>query len=92
MSRSSIALFNHRAAIILIVLALLSVLPYFASLPPTPYPFNSPLHLWVVFPILASGRNRVRHHACRELAIAAAMGGLLRLSRLMRPCAEHTRA
>ena len=36
MSRSSLALVNLRAVAILIVPALHSVLPYLASLPPTP--------------------------------------------------------
>ena len=41
MSRSSLALVNPRAVVILIVLALHSALPYLASLPPSPYPFDS---------------------------------------------------
>ena len=40
MSRSSIALVNLRAVVILIVLAFHSVLPYLASLPPAAYPFD----------------------------------------------------
>jgi glucans biosynthesis protein C len=56
MSRSSIALFNLRAAVILIVLAFHSVLPYLASLPPVPYPFDSPPYLWLAFPIVDNQR------------------------------------
>lgn len=56
MSRSSIALVNLRAAVIIIVLAFHSVLPYLASLPTAPYPFDSAPYLWLVFPIVDSQR------------------------------------
>ncbi|XIA67332.1 hypothetical protein ACFIOY_17450 [Bradyrhizobium sp. TZ2] len=41
---------------ILIVLAFHSVLPYLASLPPTPYPFDNAPYLWLAFPIIDSQR------------------------------------
>ena len=41
MSRSSIALGNLRAVVIIMVLAFHSVLPYLASLPAAAYPFDS---------------------------------------------------
>ncbi|WFU19105.1 acyltransferase [Bradyrhizobium sp. CB3481] len=56
MSSSSLALVNLRAAVILIVLAFHSVLPYLAFLPPTPYPFDQPPYLWLAFPIIDSQR------------------------------------
>ena len=56
MSRSSLALVNLRAVVILIVLAFHSVLPYLASLPPTPYPFDSAPYQWLAFPIVDSQR------------------------------------
>jgi hypothetical protein len=56
MSRSSNALLNLRAVVILIVLALHSVLPYLASLPPSPYPFDNPPYQWLAFPIIDSQR------------------------------------
>jgi glucans biosynthesis protein C len=56
MSRSSLALVNLRAVVILIVLAFHSVLPYLASLPPSPYPFDSAPYLWLAFPIIDSRR------------------------------------
>lgn len=56
MSRSSIALVNLRAVVILIVLAFHSVLPYLASLPPVAYPFDSAPYLWLAFPIVDSER------------------------------------
>ncbi|MGO8909985.1 MAG: acyltransferase family protein [Bradyrhizobium sp.] len=56
MSRSSIALVNLRAVVILIVLAFHSALPYLASLPPAPYPFDSPPYLWQAFPIVDGQR------------------------------------
>jgi len=56
MSRSSIALVNLRAFVILIVLAFHSVLAYLASLPPAAYPFDSPPYLWQAFPIVDSQR------------------------------------
>lgn len=54
--RSSLALVNLRAIVILIVLAFHSVLPYLAFLPPTPYPFDSAPYLWLAFPIIDSRR------------------------------------
>jgi peptidoglycan/LPS O-acetylase OafA/YrhL len=56
MSRSSNALVNLRAFVILIVLAFHSVLPYLASLPPNPYPFDAAPYLWLAFPIIDSER------------------------------------
>jgi glucan biosynthesis protein C len=52
MSRSSNALVNLRAVVVLIVLAFHSVLPYLASLPPSPYPFDNPPYHWLAFPII----------------------------------------
>jgi glucans biosynthesis protein C len=52
MSRSSIALTNLRALVILIVLAFHSVLPYLACLPPEAFPFDSPPYQWLAFPIV----------------------------------------
>ncbi len=51
-SRSSLALVNLRAVVILIVLAFHSVLPYLAFLPPTPYRFDSAPYQWLAFPII----------------------------------------
>ncbi len=56
MSRSSLALVNLRAVVILIVLAFHSVLPYLASLPATAYPFDSTPYLWLAFPVIDSQR------------------------------------
>ena len=56
MSRSSIALVNLRAVVILIVLAFHSVLPYLASLPSAAYPFDSAPYLWLAFPVVDSQR------------------------------------
>jgi glucans biosynthesis protein C len=56
MSRSSIALVNLRAGVILIVLAFHSVLPYLASLPPAAYQFDSAPYPWLAFPIVDSQR------------------------------------
>lgn len=52
MSRSSLALVNLRAVVILIVLAFHSVLPYLASLPTTPLPFDRAPYQWLAFPII----------------------------------------
>ena len=54
MSRSSIALVNLRAFVILIVLAFHSVLPYLASLPPNPYPFDAAPYLFFGWPFPSS--------------------------------------
>ncbi len=56
MSRSSIALVNLRAVVILIVLAFHSVLPYLASLPAAAYPFDGAPYLWLAFPIVDGQR------------------------------------
>jgi len=56
MSRSSIAIVNLRAVVILIVLAFHSVLPYLASLPPDAYQFDSAPYPWLAFPIVDSQR------------------------------------
>lgn len=56
MSRSSVALVNLRAVVILVVLAFHSVLPYLASLPPAAHPFDSAPYLWLAFPIVDSQR------------------------------------
>ena len=56
MSRSSIALSNLRAVVIVIVLAFHSVLAYLASLPATPYRFESPPYRWQAIPVLDSHR------------------------------------
>ena len=52
MSRSSLALVNLRAVVILIVLAFHSVLPYLASLPTTTLSFDSAPYQWLAFPII----------------------------------------
>jgi hypothetical protein len=52
MNRSSIALCNLRAAVIVIVLAFHSVLPYLASLPAAAYPFDSAPYQWLAFPVV----------------------------------------
>jgi hypothetical protein len=56
MSRSSIALGNLRAVVIIIVLAFHSVLPYLASLPAAAYPFDSAPYRWLAFPIVDNER------------------------------------
>jgi glucans biosynthesis protein C len=56
MSKSSIALGNLRAVVIIIVLAFHSVLPYLASLPAAAYRFDSPPYRWQAFPIVDSQR------------------------------------
>jgi glucans biosynthesis protein C len=56
MNRSSIALYNLRAVVIIIVLAFHSVLPYLASLPATPYHFDSAPYQWLAFPIVDNER------------------------------------
>ena len=55
MSRSSIALSNLRAVVIIIVLAFHSVLPYLASLPAAAYPYRAP-YQWLAFPIVDNER------------------------------------
>jgi glucan biosynthesis protein C len=56
MSRSSIALSNLRAVVIVIVVAFHSVLAYLASLPATAYRFDSPPYRWQAIPIVDSQR------------------------------------
>ena len=56
MNRSSIALGNLRAVVIIIVLAFHSVLPYLASLPAAAYHFDSAPCQWQAFPVVDSHR------------------------------------
>jgi hypothetical protein len=56
MSKSSIALGNLRAFVILIVVAFHSVLAYLGSLPASPAPFDSPPYQWKAIPIIDSER------------------------------------
>jgi glucans biosynthesis protein C len=56
MSKSSVALNNLRAFVILIVLAFHSVLAYLGSLGPSAFPFDSPPYQWRAFPIVDSHR------------------------------------
>jgi glucans biosynthesis protein C len=56
MSRSSVALDNLRAIVILIVLAFHSVLAYVKFIPPTSGGFNDPPYEWRSFPIVDSQR------------------------------------
>ena len=56
MSRSSLALSNLRAAVILIVLTFHSCIAYLDSLPSSAQPFNSLPYLWRSFPIIDSQR------------------------------------
>jgi len=56
MNRSSIAVRNLRAVVIVIVLAFHSVLPYLASLPTAAYPFDSAPYRWLAFPIVDNAR------------------------------------
>jgi glucans biosynthesis protein C len=56
MSRSSLALSNLRAAVILIVVAFHSCIAYLDSLPPSAQPFNSPPYQWRSFPIIDTQR------------------------------------
>lgn len=51
-ARSSLAIDNLRAVVILLVLAFHSVLAYLAFLPPHPFAFDSPPFLWRSFPIV----------------------------------------
>jgi glucans biosynthesis protein C len=55
-SRSSLALSNLRAAVILIVVAFHSCIAYLDSLPSSAEPFNSPPYQWRSFPIIDSQR------------------------------------
>jgi glucans biosynthesis protein C len=56
MSRSSLALSDLRAAVVLIVLAFHSCIAYLGSLPSSAQPFNSPSYQWRSFPIIDSQR------------------------------------
>jgi glucans biosynthesis protein C len=56
MSRSSLALDNLRAFVILLVLSFHSVLAYLQFLPAEPFAFDSPPYLWRAFPIVDSHR------------------------------------
>lgn len=51
-TRVNVPLSNLRAAIIIIVVAFHSVLPYLASQPQTPFQFDLPPYRWVAFPII----------------------------------------
>jgi hypothetical protein len=55
-SRTSVALGNLRAVVILIVLAFHSVLPYLASNPAIPYRFGEAPYKWLSFPIIDQQR------------------------------------
>ncbi len=54
--RSSLALDNLRAFVILLVLSFHSVLAYLQFLPASPYPFDSPPYQWRAIPIVDSHR------------------------------------
>jgi glucan biosynthesis protein C len=56
MSRTSIALSNLRAIVIVIVLAFHSVLAYLASLPPEPFAFDVAPYRWQATPIIDTAR------------------------------------
>src|SRR5438045_9792508 len=56
MHRSSLALDNLRAFVILLVLSFHSVLAYLQFLPAEPFAFDSPPYLWRAFPIVDSHR------------------------------------
>ena len=56
MSRSSIALSNLRAVVIVIVLAFHAVLAYLASLPTAPYRFDDAPYRWQAIPIVDNQR------------------------------------
>jgi glucans biosynthesis protein C len=56
MPRSSLALDNLRAFVILLVLSFHSVLAYLQFLPAEPFAFASPPYLWRAFPIVDSHR------------------------------------
>ncbi|HEX4112634.1 MAG TPA: acyltransferase [Stellaceae bacterium] len=56
MSKSSLALNNLRALVILTVLAFHSVLAYLGSLGPAAFPFDNPPFEWRAFPIVDSHR------------------------------------
>src|SRR5947199_4274417 len=54
--RSSLALDNLRAFVILLVLSFHSVLAYLQFLPAEPFAFDSPPYMWRAFPIVDSQR------------------------------------
>ena len=54
--RSSIAIDNLRAIVILLVLSFHSVLAYLNFLPASPFRFDDPPYLWRAFPIVDSER------------------------------------
>src|SRR3954454_20178507 len=54
--RSSLALGNLRAFVILLVLSFHSVLAYLQFLPSRPYSFDEPPYLWRAFPIVDTER------------------------------------
>jgi peptidoglycan/LPS O-acetylase OafA/YrhL len=54
--RSSLAIDNLRAIVILLVLAFHSVLAYIAFLPPHPFAFDDPPFMWRAFPIVDAQR------------------------------------
>src|SRR6201982_2166508 len=56
MRRSSLALDNLRAFVILLVLSFHSVLAYLRFLPAQPYAFDKPPYLWRAIPIIDSHR------------------------------------
>jgi hypothetical protein len=56
MRRSSMALDNLRAFVILLVLSFHSVLAYLQFLPAAPYPFDSPSYQWRAIPIIDTQR------------------------------------
>jgi glucans biosynthesis protein C len=56
MPRSSLALDNLRAFVILLVLSFHSVLAYLQFLPVEPFSFDSPPYFWRAFPIIDSQR------------------------------------
>src|SRR3954468_14998024 len=56
MPRSSLALSNLRAIVIVIVLAFHSILAYLQSLPPEPIPFDAAPYRWQAIPIVDNER------------------------------------
>jgi hypothetical protein len=55
-SRVNVPLSNLRAVVIIIVVAFHSVLPYLASQPPKPFPFDAAPYRWLAFPVIDSER------------------------------------
>src|SRR5262249_39891574 len=54
--RSSLAIDNLRAVVILLVLGFHAALAYIAFLPPLPFAFDKPPYLWRAFPIVDGQR------------------------------------